>query len=176
MTSTSTAATATPSSATKTVSVVMDDAQSLSNSTTGKVEATDEIIIGNGKIAHASSVPSNVVAAADARFTFPRDFPKAAPGGITVITFSAFKERGICVTPRADDPEELEVDGLGIPTIAMKVLHKTDKCKTKTRRTKRKEDRQKEAKVKYLDRGLPIPFWEEWEENESLRIAKPTNA
>jgi hypothetical protein len=109
------------------------------------------------------------------RFTFPRDFPKA-PAGVTIISFSAWKERGICVDPRPDDPEALEVDTLGIPTVAISAKgHKTNYCKTNTRRKKIKQEAQ-EAKQKYLDVGLPVPWWVHWAETESVRLATPTNA
>ncbi|KAJ3503966.1 hypothetical protein NMY22_g18070 [Coprinellus aureogranulatus] len=108
----------------------------------------------------------------DGRLTFPRDFPKVPPGGVTLIAFKDFKERGIAYDPRPDDPEGLEVDTLGIPTVVMKE-HATDQCKT---RTKRKDKRVKQEKQKYLDANQEVPWWVEWAEGEGNRIAKPTNA
>ncbi|KAJ2934264.1 hypothetical protein H1R20_g2825, partial [Candolleomyces eurysporus] len=106
------------------------------------------------------------------RLTFPGDFPKV-PAGVTIISFSAFKERGICIDPRPDDPDALEVDTLGIPTVTMNAKgHKTNFCKTNTKRKKMKQ----EVKQKYLDRGLAVPWWVTWEESESVRLAAPTNA
>ncbi|KAF5333176.1 hypothetical protein D9611_002808 [Ephemerocybe angulata] len=135
-----------------------------------------EIVVGDVQLKatppQSNTAPTTANTTVDTRLTFPRDFPKAPPSGVAIIPFSAFEERGICDEPRADDPEELEVDRLGIPTIAMKSEHATDKCKTRTRRIKKA----KEAKIKYLEKGLAVPWWVQWEDNESMRIAKPTNA
>lgn len=77
------------------------------------------------------------------------------------------------MNPRPDDPEELEVDTYGIPTVAMPKVHSTDRCKTNTKRKKMKT----EAKRKALESGGKAPpWWEQWEEDEDVRIAKPTNA
>ncbi|KDR84166.1 hypothetical protein GALMADRAFT_133521 [Galerina marginata CBS 339.88] len=55
-------------------------------------------------------------------------FPPVPPG-ISILPFSQFKEHGIQIFT---DPElGVEVDGLGIPTVRLRVPHDTDVCKTK---------------------------------------------
>ncbi|KAF8958505.1 hypothetical protein BDZ97DRAFT_1706028 [Flammula alnicola] len=91
-------------------------------------------------------------------------FP-TAPEGTTVMSFKNFQERGICVEP---GPEEAEVDGLGIPTVPLRVRHETDQCKTNTKRKRQAED----AKVRKKG-GKPSQrlWWEQWEDGEAIRFS-----
>ena len=98
--------------------------------------------------------------------TFP-PFPKA-PEGVTIMPFKDFKERGICIEPGDDDAE---VDTLGIPTVPIKVQHKTDECKTKTKR-KRVADTRKGKKSKSEQQRL---WWEQWEDAEAVRFSTGFN-
>ncbi|RXW25402.1 hypothetical protein EST38_g390 [Candolleomyces aberdarensis] len=135
-------------------------------------EATTAATTTNVNVNSNVTVTDDKPIGTEHRFTFPRDFPKV-PAGVTIISFSAWKERGICIDPRPDDPDALEVDTLGIPTVTMSAKgHKTNYCKTNTKRKKMKQ----EVKQKYLDHGLPVPWWVTWEEGESVRLAAPTNA
>ncbi|KAG1852435.1 hypothetical protein DFJ58DRAFT_885233 [Suillus subalutaceus] len=64
--------------------------------------------------------------------------------------------------------EDIELDGLGIPTVELCMKHSTDECKSNTRKRKRKK---KTTAVE----GAParkVPWYEEWEEGEDLRIMK----
>lgn len=54
-----------------------------------------------------------------------------------LIPFKNFKEHGIRVFSDTD----VEVDGLGIPTIELGVRHELDECKTKTRRKVNEENK-----------------------------------
>ncbi|KAF8914386.1 hypothetical protein CPB84DRAFT_1742154 [Gymnopilus junonius] len=60
-------------------------------------------------------------------FHFP-PFP-AAPEGISILPFSQFKEHGIQIF--TDPDTGVEIDGLGIPTVRLRVAHNTDARKTK---------------------------------------------
>ncbi|KAJ7654916.1 hypothetical protein B0H17DRAFT_1338146 [Mycena rosella] len=99
------------------------------------------------------------------RFRFP-PFP-AVPEGVTIIPFKDFQERGIQVFVGAD---EVERDGLGIPTVPLRVKHDTDVSKTDPNRKK------KSAKELIAARpGFRKEWWEDWEEGEDLRNHGPYN-
>jgi len=97
-------------------------------------------------------------------------FPEPPPG-VTIIPFKDFKARGIQLfseTTGGLDDEDMELDGLGIPTVELRVKHSTDECKSNTRKRKRKK---KTTGVE----GVPpkkLPWYEEWEEGEDLRVTK----
>lgn len=101
--------------------------------------------------------------------TFP-PFPKTPPD-VTLIPFKDFRARGIQLFGEVvggPNEEDMELDGLGIPTVELRVKHSTDECKSNTRKRKRKK---KTAVVE----GAParkVPWYEEWEEGEDLRITK----
>lgn len=101
--------------------------------------------------------------------TFP-PFPKLPPG-VTLIPFKDFRARGIQLFGEVvggPNEEDMELDGLGIPTVELRVKHSTDECKSNTRKRKRKK---KTAAAE----GVParkVPWYEEWEEGEDLRITK----
>jgi hypothetical protein len=101
--------------------------------------------------------------------TFP-PFPKPPPG-VTLIPFKDFRARGIQLFAEVvggQNEEDIELDGLGIPTVELRVKHSTDECKSNTRKRKRKK---KTAAAE----GAParkVPWYEEWEEGEDLRITK----
>ncbi|KAG1877423.1 hypothetical protein F4604DRAFT_1757510 [Suillus subluteus] len=101
--------------------------------------------------------------------TFP-PFPKP-PSGVTLIPFKDFRARGIQLFGEVvvgPNEEDMELDGLGIPTVELRVKHLTDECKSNTRKRKRKK---KTAAAE----GVPtrkVPWYEEWEEGEDLRITK----
>ncbi|KAG2066082.1 hypothetical protein BDR04DRAFT_1107344 [Suillus decipiens] len=101
--------------------------------------------------------------------TFP-PFPQPPPG-VTLIPFKDFRARGIQLFGEVvggPNEEDMELDGLGIPTVELRVKHSTDECKSNTRKRKRKK---KTAVVE----GAParkVPWYEEWEEGEDLRITK----
>jgi hypothetical protein len=97
--------------------------------------------------------------------TFP-PFPKPPPG-VTLIPFKDFRARGIQLFAEVvgrQNEEDIELNGLGIPTVELHVKHSTDECKSNTRK-------KKTAAVE----GAParkVPWYEEWEEGEDLRITK----
>ncbi|KAF8165855.1 hypothetical protein B0H34DRAFT_648389 [Crassisporium funariophilum] len=107
---------------------------------------------------------ANLVNFGDGPFiTFP-PFPKA-PDGVVIIPFKEFKEGGICMEASATDAE---VDSMGIPTVPIRSRHKTDECKTNTKRK-----RKAEAVAQGKKGGLSVkkPWWEQWEEIESIRFS-----
>ncbi|KAG6836029.1 hypothetical protein H0H93_012174, partial [Arthromyces matolae] len=98
------------------------------------------------------------------RLTFP-PFPQPPPG-VTITPFKDFKEHGIQMFPTEND--DVERDGLGIPTVALSKKHDTDKCKTETTR-KRKVENIIASKAP----GVRKEWWELWMENEDLKRTGP---
>lgn len=98
------------------------------------------------------------------RLTFP-PFPKAPPG-VTIVPFKDFKERGIQIFPEND---EIETDGLGIPTVVLKTRHDTDNCKTQTKRTKKAELPPKTP----ADSRVRKEWWDIWMDNEASKTTGP---
>ncbi|KAG5715000.1 hypothetical protein E4T56_gene8777, partial [Termitomyces sp. T112] len=101
--------------------------------------------------------------AVDDRLTFP-PFPMAPPG-VTIIPFKDFKERGIQMFPENDD---IERDGLGIPTIELNKRHDTDQCKTETKKKKK-------AELLPIQKTLSAPgarkeWWDIWMETEDSKL------
>lgn len=82
-----------------------------------------------------------------------------------ITPFKEFKEHGIQIFSGDTDDE---IDGLGIPTVELRVQHETDNCKTDTKRRKKKKE--PEAKKKPSVRKT---WWELWDEAEDLRLSGP---
>lgn len=55
-------------------------------------------------------------------------FPPVPPG-VEILPFKSFKEHGIQIF----SPTNVEIDGLGIPTVPLRVPHATDQRKTQTK-------------------------------------------
>ena len=112
---------------------------------------------------------ANLVSPVDGTYiTFP-PFPKSAEG-VTVMPFKAFKERGICIEPGADDAE---IDALGIPTVPIRTRHSTDQCKSKSKRKMVQESNGKKGKKsKIIEQRL---WWEQWEDAEAIRFCTGFN-
>jgi hypothetical protein len=72
------------------------------------------------------------------------------PEGTTILPFASFKEKGIQIAPSHSGEE---VDGLGIPTVELRVPHDTDECKTSA--TKRSGSIKNVKKVK--EEVVPVP-------------------
>ncbi|KAF9476733.1 hypothetical protein BDN70DRAFT_882046 [Pholiota conissans] len=68
-------------------------------------------------------------------------FPPKPPG-VNIIPFKSFKERGIQIFSMSD----VEVDGLGIPTVALRVPHNTDKRKSQKKGAKPGDDQKQDEK------------------------------
>jgi hypothetical protein len=102
----------------------------------------------------------------EGRLTFP-PFPPV-PEGVTIVPFAKFKERGIQIfaTQEGDDEER---DGLGIPTVELRVQHDTDVCKTETKR-KRRAKRAQQMLAAAATPGARKEWWEQWMETEDLRV------
>ena len=105
-------------------------------------------------------------------------FP-AVPEETTILPFASFKETGIQVAPNHSGEE---IDGLGIPTVGLRVPHDTDECKTGA--TKRSGSIKNVKKVKEEVAPVTDPnpnpkrtyyhyerrdWWEEWAEAEESR-------
>ncbi|KAI0677197.1 hypothetical protein C8Q78DRAFT_1073923 [Trametes maxima] len=92
--------------------------------------------------------------------TFP-PFPKPPPG-VDLISFSDFKPTGIVLVPETADaePEQVERDGLGIPTVALRVRHDLTSM-----------DKRKRKKTRVGQDGTvrSAPWYEEWAEDENTR-------
>jgi hypothetical protein len=96
--------------------------------------------------------------------TFP-PFPEV-PKDSGLVPFKDFKPSGIQISVSGDDG--IELDGLGIPTVELRVKHDTDEPKTG-----KKKKKSKSARTAGLD-GEPakrLTWWEEWEEGEDLRVS-----
>ena len=104
----------------------------------------------------------------DDRLTFP-PFPTPPPG-VTITPFKNFKEIGIQMF--AKDGDDVERDGLGIPTIALRVRHDADVCKTET---KRKKPAKVDSKAASSIPGAKLEWWEEWMDTEDQRLSGPYN-
>jgi len=61
-------------------------------------------------------------------------FPEVPPG-VKILPFKEFHEHGIQIF--SEDGEE--IDGLGIPTVALRVPHDTDECKTQAKKKRKKK-------------------------------------
>lgn len=101
-------------------------------------------------------------------------FPEPPPG-VTIMPFKDFKPRGIQLfsEPKkakdgAGDDEDAELDALGIPTVELRVKHATDECKSNSRKKRKK----KKAAVAEAVPVKKLPWYEEWEEGEDLRVTK----
>ena len=101
------------------------------------------------------------------RLRFP-PFP-TVPDGVELIPFVSFKPSGIRV-PIDDDvgdqpAGEIELDGLGIPTITLRVKHASDSME------KKKKKKKKGGSSQQVQVALEKPktWWEVWEEFEDIR-------
>jgi hypothetical protein len=103
----------------------------------------------------------------EGRLTFP-PFPPV-PEGVTIVPFSKFKERGIQIFA-TEEGDDVERDGLGIPTVDLRVKHDTDVCKTETKRKKRAKKAQ-QMLASAVTPGARKEWWEHWMEAEDLRVA-----
>jgi hypothetical protein len=100
-------------------------------------------------------------------------FP-AVPDGVELISFHSFRSSGIRV-PIDDDDDEydgrqesevVEHDGLGIPTIPLRVKHATDSMEKKKKRRKKAGAGTQQVQVAP---ERPKVWWELWEEFEDIR-------
>ena len=77
--------------------------------------------------------PTTIVNPSNAPLIRFPPFPDV-PEGVTILPFKAFREHGIQIfTSEYGD----EVDGLGIPTVALRIPHDTDVCKTDAKKKKK---------------------------------------
>lgn len=116
--------------------------------------------------------PNAQVAPEPHKLTFP-PFPQLLEGSI-LPAFKDFKPSGIQMF---SGDGEVEVDGLGIPTIEMRTRHETDEIKTGNNKgTKRARKAAAAAEREAAEaRGEPVrklTWWEEWEESEDLRVSQ----
>jgi len=100
-------------------------------------------------------------------------FP-AVPDGVELIPFHSFRPSGIRV-PIDDEDDEydgrqasemIERDGLGIPTIPLRVKHATDNMEKKKKRKKKAGAGTQQVQVAP---EKPKAWWELWEEFEDIR-------
>jgi hypothetical protein len=96
-------------------------------------------------------------------YTFP-PFPKPLPGR-ELPPFESFEACGIIVNPAQDpkDKDAPEMDGLGIPTMRLKVKH------TDVKKKSRKKKKSKVMPGEVDDAGKPLQWWEIWEQTEETR-------
>jgi hypothetical protein len=101
-------------------------------------------------------------------------FPEP-PEGVTLIPFTAFRPSGIRVPIDDDDDffvragqeqqQQVELDGLGIPTIALRVKHVADTSEKKKKRKKKSGA----AQSVQVAPERPKMWWEVWEDLEDIR-------
>ncbi|KAH8118810.1 hypothetical protein DFH11DRAFT_1850368 [Phellopilus nigrolimitatus] len=82
------------------------------------------------------------------------------PSGVSIIPYNEFKPSGIQMCVGLDD-DEVEVDGLGIPTVRLQVTHDLDAPAKKKKKAKKMRNGEQVVK-RYV-------WWEEWEAGEDLR-------
>ncbi|KAI0302813.1 hypothetical protein B0F90DRAFT_169676 [Multifurca ochricompacta] len=104
-----------------------------------------------------------------AMLRFP-PFP-TAPDPDSFISFASFKPSGIRVPIDVDDDidyttREIERDGLGIPTIALRMKHVADNAEKKKRK---KKGGNVGAQTVQVAPKKPKTWWEIWEELEDIR-------
>jgi hypothetical protein len=105
----------------------------------------------------------------DGRLTFP-PFPPV-PEGVTIVPFNRFKERGIQIFAIEEGDDE-ERDGLGIPTVQLRVHHDSDICKTETKRKKKaKKSQHILSSAAAAIPAVRTEWWEQWMEAEDLRVS-----
>ena len=100
-------------------------------------------------------------------------FP-AVPDGVELTTFHSFRPSGIRVLIDDDDDEYdgrrmsemIERDGLGIPTVPLRVKHATDSMEKKKKRKKKAGAGTQQVQVAP---EKPKTWWELWEEFEDIR-------
>ena len=92
--------------------------------------------------------------------SFP-PFPQPPPG-VEVVPFSEFKPAGIFVAQDPSATDEGEIDGLGIPTVALRVRHSLT-AKEKMKRKKKKTTTGPGGVV------VRLAWYEEWAEVEYQR-------
>ena len=102
-------------------------------------------------------------------------FP-AVPDGVELIPFHSFRPSGIRVPIDDDDDDDeydgrqaselIERDGLGIPTVVLRVKHATDNLEKKKKRKKKAGVAAQQVKVAP---ERPKTWWELWEEFEDIR-------
>lgn len=89
------------------------------------------------------------------------------------MPFKDFKPRGIQLfaqlkrSGNGDEDDDVELDGLGIPTIELRVKHSTDECKSNRRKRRKKKHTTDSAPGALVKKS---PWYEEWEEGEDLRV------
>lgn len=86
------------------------------------------------------------------------------PAGVTIVPFKDFKDAGIIIK---DDGEE-EVDGLGIPTIALAVVHGDGGAGSKSAKKRRRAQAEKNAKE-----GVKLTWYQQWEEFDASIPTRP---
>lgn len=96
-------------------------------------------------------------------------FP-AVPDGVELVPFHSFRPSGIRVPIDEDDddpnaPGVIERDGLGIPTVALRVKHAADNTEKKKKRKKKGVSSQQVQ----VAPEKPKTWWEVWEELEDVR-------
>ncbi|PBK63443.1 hypothetical protein ARMSODRAFT_1088514 [Armillaria solidipes] len=96
--------------------------------------------------------PSRKASSTDFNMRFP-PFPQP-PEGIEIISFKDYKEVGIL----KETPDRVERDALGIPTVAMKTVHATDRCKTNAQ-SNGKDTKKSGSKASR-------EWWHDWENME----------
>ncbi|KAH9983811.1 hypothetical protein BJV74DRAFT_595128 [Russula compacta] len=96
-------------------------------------------------------------------------FP-VVPDGVELVPFHSFRPSGIRVPIDVDDedpnaPGVIERDGLGIPTVALRVKHVADNAEKKKKRKKKAVGSQQVQ----VAPEKPKMWWEVWEELEDVR-------
>jgi hypothetical protein len=101
-------------------------------------------------------------------------FP-AVPDGVELIPFHSFRPSGIRVPIDDDDvdydgrrasEDVIECDGLGIPTIPLRVKHAADNMEKKKKRKKKGGVAAQQVQVAP---ERPKTWWELWDELEDIR-------
>jgi hypothetical protein len=116
---------------------------------------------------NSSETPEN---AGEFFLRFP-PFP-TPPSGVTILPFKKFKEHGIMAL---SNEEGMEVDGLGIPTVELRIKHDTDVCKSNAKRSKETKTSTKASGQSSGSVVKKKEWWETWAESETSRSSYSYN-
>lgn len=117
---------------------------------------------------HKFPAPNEIDVNGHPVYRFP-PFPKPPPG-VTIIPFKDFKPSGI-QRPALGFPDDIELDGLGIPTCSLPTKPDVDGHVVGGAGKKKKKKSKKRGGVGggVVQNGRRLPWWEEWAIDEQSR-------
>ena len=114
---------------------------------------------GSSSTAVLPDIPANYI-------KFP-PFP-APPAGKKILSFKEFRPSGIQIVIDPE-PGHVELDGLGIPTVQLRVKHDLTEAEQK----KKRKIKGSKTTVEPSGKVRRLTWWEEWEQHEDMRKMSP---